>query len=202
MNSKALILCTMILCLPVMAQDSTYEYIFSGKPENVKVHFYGGLTFQHVSEITNTMPGIEGGVLFNKKFVAGLYGQGTTGNFGIRYNDTIHNIMFGEGGLFLGYISKFKKPLHFGGMLKIGYVSLVADDNEIKLFEDVDPVAEDNGMVFHPELFSEVNVLKQLKVRLGLGYTFNSLDKESVACNRQLDSWTMNFSILLGNFYR
>jgi hypothetical protein len=195
-------LSAIVFTLQVMAADTTYDYVFSNKEKNIQLNYYGALTFQHFSVVSNTMPGIEGGIVFNKKLFAGVYGHGTTGNFGMSYGGTIHNIMSGEGGLFVGYIGQFPKPIHMGGMLKTGYISLVADDKEMKLFKKVDSVAKDGGMVFHPELFAEANITKQLKIRLGLGYSFHSLDKESVAYNCQLDSWTMNLGILFGNFYK
>jgi hypothetical protein len=190
-----------LLGMSSMAQEEHYDCVFCPHPGTTGYNLYAGLTFEHHASITNTKPGVEAGVIFNRMFVCGAYGQGTTGNFGIRYyNGDIHNIMFGEGGVFAGYVAGYSKPIHFGGTLKIGYIALVADDQEMKLFKDVEPIAEDGGMVFHPEVFTETNVTKHIKVRLGAGYSFNSLDKESVICNKDLDSWTMNLSVLAGNF--
>lgn len=201
MKVRMIALVLTLFGMSTMAEEEKYGCIFCQQPGKTALNLYAGLTFEHHTNISNTKPGVEAGVIFNRMFVCGAYGQGTTGNFGIRYyTGDIHNIMFGEGGLFAGYITQYAKPIHFGGLLKIGYISLVADDQEMKLFKDVDPVAEDGGMVFHPEFFTETNITKHIKVRLGLGYSFNSLDKESVICNKDLDSWTMNLSILAGNF--
>lgn len=195
-------LCAVLVSMSAMADEKPYEYMLladSGKPVYTP---YAGLVFEHHANISNTKPGIEAGVVINQKFFCGIYGQTTTGNFGIAYEDAIHNIMFGEAGVVAGCVTNYRKPVHFGGVFKIGYISLLADDEELKLFKESDPVAEDNGLVFHPEIFSEVNMCKPLKIRLGLGYSFNSLDKESVICNRDLDSWTMNLSLLFGQFWK
>jgi hypothetical protein len=183
------------------AQDSNYESIFnkdSGKKNLWKP--YAGLTFQHLYVKTNTMPGVDLGVSINNNLMVGIYGQGTVGNFSHLTNDVLYNIMLGEGGFLVGYVTKPNKTLHFGGTFKLGYVSMVADDEEIKLFNDFEPVAEDAGVVYHPEIFSEINVSKFMKVRLGAGYSFYLLNDESIMCNQTLDSWTLNLGIVFSNF--
>jgi hypothetical protein len=183
------------------AQDNGFDYIFN-KPLSQKNSWklYGELTFQHLNVKTNTMPGLEVGVTFNNNFMMGVYGQGTSGNFYHLYNNTEENIMFGEGGFVVGYIKEPNKILHFGGLFKLGYISIVADDVEMELFKDFEPTAEDNGMVYHPELFSELNISKFMKARLGVGYSFFVFDNETVMCNKSLDSWTLNLGFVFSNF--
>ena len=183
------------------AQEKEYQYIFQKSPEyGLKWDFFGGLTFSHLQVKTNTMPGIETGFMLNNNFLLGVYGSGTVGNFAQQYGDDYHHVMFGEGGFMAGYIANTNKTMHFGGTFKLGYVSLVADDKEMKLFNDVDPIAEDNGTVYHPELFCELNITPFMRVKLGAGYSFYLLEDESVVCNNTIDSWTMNLGIVFGNF--
>lgn len=183
------------------AQEPEYNYLLK-KEEGSKNSWkpYAGLTFQHLYVKTNTMPGIEAGLTLNNNFLVGIYGQGTVGNFSHEYEGNISHIIFGEGGLVAGYITEPGKTLHFGGTFKLGYMSMVADDQEIKLFSDYEPIAEDAGVVYHPELFSELNVSKFMKVRLGAGYSFYLLNNENIICNQSLDSWTLNLGIVVSNF--
>lgn len=181
--------------------DTTYNYLFN-KEQGQKNLWkpYASMTFQHLYVKTNTMPGIELGMTLNNHFLVGIYGQGTVGNFSHMHHDTLYNIMLGEGGVVFGYVTKPNQTLHFGGTFKLGYTSLVADDEEIKIAKDFEPVAEDDGVVYHPEVFAEINVSKYMKVKLGAGYSFYLLNNENIVCNTQLDSWTLNFGIAFSNF--
>jgi hypothetical protein len=187
------------------AQDSIPGYNYLFKKENYYKNAwkcYSTLTFQHLCVKTNTMPGLEVGLAMNNNLMLGIYGQGTVGNF---YNESYagnFNVVFGEAGIMAGYLSEPNKTLHFGGLLKLGHVSMFADDEEIKIFKGFEPVAKDKGIVYHPEVFSELNVSRYMKIRLGAGYSFYLLDRENIMCNKTLDSWTLNMGIVFSNFPR
>ncbi|NJK87213.1 MAG: hypothetical protein HC906_15765 [Bacteroidales bacterium] len=109
--------------------------------------------------------------------------------------------MFGEGGILLGYTLNPDSKFHFGGSLQMGYLSMVADDEEMELFKDIDDdVLEDNAAVYHPGLFGEVNLTRYAKFKLGVGYSFFLFDEENIICNKTLDSWTLDFGLYFGNF--
>jgi len=185
------------------AQNPDYTTVFEYKQgEKIKPKFYGALLFEHQSLITNTKPGLEIGFLFNNAFFAGIYGMGTSGNFATQINGMLSNNMFGESGVVLSYAIASNKPCHLGGSFRLGYVSVVGDDEEIKLFDDLSErnVVEDNGFTFHPEIFGELNLSKYAKIRLGVGYSFYSFADEKPICNKTIDSWTMNLGIVFGNF--
>jgi hypothetical protein len=185
------------------AQENNYEYLFKKDKNNKNLWKpYASLTFQHLVVKTNTMPGLELGFSLNNNFLVGFYGQGTVGNFSHEYNNEINHVLFGEGGILAGYSMEPNKTLHFGGTFKLGYMSMVADDEEIKLFNDFEPIAEDAGVVYHPELFSEINVSKYMKVKLGAGYSFYLLNNENIICNQSLDSWALNFGVVFSNFIK
>lgn len=199
---KIILLFGVVLSFSIsQSQNSNYDYIFN-KDVNSKLHInhYGGLTFQYLEEKSNLMPGLEFGILMNKNLSVGFYGQGTPGNFGNTYENIITDIMFHEEGISLGYLSNSFDRLHFGGSFRIGYASLVSDDKEIKLFQSFEPSAKDHGMVFHPEFFTELNFTKTIRVKIGGGYSFFMLNNENIICDKSLDSFTLNFGVLFGNF--
>jgi hypothetical protein len=201
MKKIAFLITATFLSMIVTAQENSYDFLLN-KENNPRSlwNFYGGFTFQHLYVKTNTMPGLELGVVLNRNFMMGAFGQGTVGNFSHLHNTENYSVMLGEGGIMAGYVTEPFKTLHFGGTFKVGYVSLVADDEEIKLFSDFEPVAEDAGVVYHPEIFSELNVSRFMKIRLGAGYSFYLLNDESILCNTELDSWTLNMSLVFSNF--
>jgi hypothetical protein len=201
MKRIAMFLATASIFILSNAQENGYDYLLN-KGSNQKNLWkpYASLTFQHLNIKTNTMPGVELGVSLNNNFIMGIYGQGTVGNFSHVTNEVLYNIIFGEGGIMLGYVTRPNKTLHFGGTFKLGYISMVADDEEIKLFTDFEAVAEDAGVTYHPELYSELNISKYMKVRLGAGYSFFVFDNEKVMCNKSLDSWTLNLGFVFSNF--
>jgi len=203
MKKTSLSAAMIFILMAVSAQENTYNYLFKVNQENpLKKEWYIGLTSKHMQVNSNSMPGIEGGIMFNDAFLAGVYGMGTSGNFSYLNYNGFNHIMFGEGGLFAGYVSNPDQMLHFGGTIKLGYISLLAHENEIKIFDDIEPTAEDDGVVYHPEIFSEINVAKFLKIRVGLGYSFYVFDEETVLCNKDLDSWNMNVGLIFGSFYK
>jgi len=55
-------------------------------------------------------------------------------------------------------------------------------------------------MVFHPKVFTELNLSKVMKVKLGVGHSFYSLNSEKIIPNHDLNSWTMNLGIVFGKF--
>lgn len=191
------------VAMAIAAQENNYNYLFKENQENpLKKEWYVGLTSKHMQVNSNTMPGIEAGVMLNDAFLVGIYGMGTSGNFTFQNYNGFNHIMYGEGGLLAGYVANPDQMLHFGGTIKLGYLSLIAHEDEIRVFDDFEPTAEDDGVVYHPEIFSEINVARFLKVRVGLGYSFYVFDEETVLCNKDLDSWNMNVGLIFGNFLK
>lgn len=199
MSRLLLVSIALLLTKGSFSQVNEQEFLFS---HNNKPKVYAGFSLTHLAVKSNTLPGIEAGVILADHLYAGVYGMGTAGNFTNVYAPDTLSVMFGEGGLALFFVDKPNNLLHFGGGIRIGYASFVADDKEIKIFEEVDPVAEDNALVYHPEIFAEINLSPFSKVRVGAGYSFYLFDQENILCNKSLDSWTMNLGIVFSNFNR
>lgn len=199
MSRLLLISIALLLTKGSFSQVNEQEFLFG---QNNKPKVYAGLSLKHLAVKSNTLPGIEAGVVLADHLYAGVYGMGTAGNFSVITPSDTLNVMFGECGLSLFFTDRPTALLHFGGGLRLGYVSLHAADKEIKLFEAVDAVAEDNALVYHPEVFAEVNLTRFSKVRIGAGYSFYLFEQENILCNKDLDSWTMNLGIVFSNFTR
>jgi len=182
------------------AHENEYNSVFNNKNGITEISFYGGLISEHHSSITSTKPGIEAGIVLNQSFAVGAYGQGTLKNFNTTLEDTKYYNMLGEGGLMLSYMAYSHKRLHFGGMLKVGYVALTSDEEETKMFESVNAAFEDGGWVYHPEIFAELNLYKSMKVRLGVGYSIYNLSDEPVVSSADLNCITVNLGLLFGKF--
>jgi hypothetical protein len=174
------------------AVNDTARYINSWK-------FYAGVTLQHVYLKTNNMPGVEAGFAFDNNLMLGVFGQGTIDKcFSESFAGNI-NVIHGEGGFMAGYVSEPDRCMRMGGLLKLGYVTLVADEEEIRLFKYFEPKAIDYGMICHPEIFGEIDITPYIRIHLGTGYSFHLLHGQSVLSEQSLNSWTMDLGLIFIN---
>lgn len=199
--SQVLIL--IITSLGLNAQKEDYQYLFKkGEKIITDIHFYGGLTHQHHDFFNKafSFQGIEAGLIFNHKIMAGIYGSAFASNLEPGLQDKPSYIIMAQFGLVLGYIHHDYAFLHPGFLLNIAYISIKGDDEKMKLFKASAASVDIGGMVLAPQLYAEMNILKWMKIRTGLTYNFYSFRDQSVITKDDLQNISLNFSFLFGKF--
>lgn len=162
-------------------EDEEPQYLFSNKD----LHFsgFGGPTvgFTSINNQFATMNGGGGALLINQKFYFGGFGNNLSSNISRAFlqqssSDTISyydnkKLSFEYGGLWFGYIYDYKKVVHFGGSLKVGWGEVSYYDPYFDI-DDADHIYKDNIFVFAPQAEVEVNLTHWFKINLGVGYRY------------------------------
>lgn len=185
MKTYLSILITMLIGLSSIQLSAQEEmkYLFGGEENNIKVSGFAGV-FNEFSSVDGDFAFSMGGgaaMLFNQKFYLGAYGMGLTtrhlksyiqidpsGN--LRPDDQLYT-RFGHGGLWLGYIHKPQNAIHWGVNTKIGWGGITLNDlvhpgSDYKW----ENYYSDNVFVLSPEVNVGFNLLKWMRVDLGVGY--------------------------------
>lgn len=170
----------------LQAQESEKrEFLFGGE-KPLKISGFGApiIEFSSIAGDFAVSTGGGGAVLFNQCFFIGGYGLGSVSmgsqNLTIQVREfdlsvhTYSNLrrMFGHGGLWLGYIHNSHKAIHMAVSTKIGGGAVGYYDFD---FNDWNAdLGWDAVFVFTPQVEVELNMLKWMKVNLGVGYRFVS----------------------------
>lgn len=165
------------------------KYLFQGKDGNMKVSGFAGV-FNEFSEVDNDFGFSMGGgaaLLLDRRFFLGAYGMGLTTRHLKRYSvydytlntniqtDDLYT-RFGHGGLWLGYIHKPQNAINWGVNMKIGWGAVTLSEQEYYVnapdynYNGWDRYDKDNVFVFTPEANLNLNLLKWMRVNVGLGY--------------------------------
>lgn len=206
-------------------QEKEMEYIMKGD-EPMSINFYGGptITFSTVYDHFALLMGGDAGIMLNKVMVFGVYGE----RYMSKYEETIKqmfyedeefnnltvNLRFNQMGVWLGYIYKSNKPVHFGINSKFGWGRLrwkSDDDNEPP------EKLKDNVFVITPKFEVEFNLTPWSKMVVGAGYRFVTGINETYLTNehslypdniyetklfdpKAFDSFVVNLGFFFGNF--
>lgn len=167
-----------------MQAQEEMKYLFSGADKNVKVSGFGGV-FNEFSAVDKDFAFSMGGgaaLLFNHKFYIGAYGLGLTTRHIKNYyaynsvdgeNTDTEDLYtrFGHGGFWLGYINKPENAFHWGVNAKIGWGGITLSELNDTYAQDKWYYYEsDNVFVFTPEVNLGMNLLKWMRVDVGVGY--------------------------------
>ena len=172
---------------------SEYKTIFGKPGSKTKVSGFGtfSMDFMNVDQSFGLVMGGEGAVLINNSFYIGFYGRGLatmplySGTF---YVDSLsanvnidRRLVFGHGGLFVGFILSPDKPIHFGFNTKFGMggVGLVEDfysnnGNHNDYYYNDNSVYAHPVYVITPQIDVEMNIAYWFKFKLSAGYQFVS----------------------------
>ncbi len=174
------ILC--ILALELSAQEGKeMQYLFSGD-KDISITGFGGpfVGFSSIGDEIEVSAGGGGAVLFNQQFFIGGFGEGTATTHEIdltMYDPVLHknqtysdlNLRLGYGGFWLGYIHNPHKPVHFGISSKIGFGAITLNQGHFRSDHEQD-FEYDNVFVLVPQIEMEMNLLKWMKMNVGVGY--------------------------------
>lgn len=143
-----------------MAQSP--KTLIGNDPEEISGFGATLFSFTPIDGQLATLTGGGGAVLFDNTFFIGGYGLGMAGDRRIDIEGVEHNVHYGHGGFWLGYIFKPIEVLHLGVETKLGW-------GEIKYrTPGLDP-EDDKVFVFSPQLTGEVNLSYWLKLNAGVG---------------------------------
>jgi hypothetical protein len=177
----------LMLCLSLTSTQAQEEmqYLFGGKDKDVSISGFGAI-FNEFSAVDNDFAFLMGGgaaLLVDQRFFLGAYGMGLTTrhmNSYWRYDYNLEkNIYsgdlytrFGHGGFWLGYIHNPKKAIHWGANLKLGWGSITLNElenpgSDYYKWKNYDA---DNVFVVTPQFDMGLNLLKWMRVNVGVGY--------------------------------
>jgi len=160
------------------------QTLFGGGEDKASVSGFGGI-FNEFSGFDGDFAFSMGGgaaLLIDQRFFIGGYGLGLTTRHLRSYNvynyDGTPDIMlddvytrFGHGGFWLGYIHNPKKAINFGGNLKLGWGSYSFTNKRYPYEEDSwETYALDNVFVITPQVDMNMNLLKWMRLSVGVGY--------------------------------
>jgi hypothetical protein len=155
--------------------EDEVEYLFC---RGTSISGFGGpiFEFSNVLNESAVMIGGGGGIIFNRRFFIGGYGQGLTNNIfkTIRVDNRLREnakVSFGHAGLWMGYSFNHRKLIHPFASVRLGAGSLTwldEDDNEIKLSNR----EQNTFIVFTPSIGGEINLLRWFKICIEGGYRF------------------------------
>ncbi|HNS30704.1 MAG TPA: hypothetical protein PKL52_09270 [Tenuifilaceae bacterium] len=165
-------------------RDYEPEYLFDMK--KVKLTVFGNTSdeFSFVDGVNAYSIGSSGAFLFNYQYFIGMYNLDVQSDI---MRDNIYpnghhpvtnpldpqyvynSISFHHGGLWLGYIHKPNKLLHWGADLKVGMgiIALYDRDLEMSVFNEHH---KDWISVIQPEVNIEFNFTRWFRIGMGLGY--------------------------------
>jgi len=177
---------TLMLSLSIsesMAQEEM-KYLFGGGDKKVSVSGFGAVIneFSAVDGDFAFLMGGGGAVLINQRYFFGGYGMGLTTGLQKNYHRYDYNLernvyspdlhtRFGHGGFWLGYIHNPYKAIHWGANMKIGWGAVTLSDLRYSSSDyQWNSYASDNVFVVTPHVDMGVNLLKWMRINVGVGY--------------------------------
>ncbi len=208
----------------VFSQDEP-EYLFNLK--EVKYSGFGNTIteFSGINGSFGVSQGGAGALLINYTYFIGFYGTNIVTSHPIEdiYPDN-HNpltnpllpkytdmqLTFEDNGVWFGYINDYKKLIHWGTNVRMGWGRVSLYDKDVD-FDDFGKTLADNIFSFSPEFNLELNITRWFKINLGAGYKLvtgfdnfkytNSLgDKKILYRSSQFSSPYANIKFMFGSF--
>ncbi len=195
-----------------MAQEM--QYLFQGEDKDISLSGFAGV-MNEFSEFDGDFAFSMGGgaaLLIDQRFYIGGYGMGLTTRH-LRSFETYEPELaetehlkdvytrFGHGGIWLGFILNPQKAVNFGANVKLGWGSYSITDKKYPGEEyKWENYAIDNVFVFSPEIDVNLNLLKWMRLSIGVGYrlvsgvneTYLALDQGAIYERQYFDSDALN----------
>jgi hypothetical protein len=185
MKKLILIMISLIL-ITITGTAQEMKYLFQGKDKNVSVSGFAGVINEFSGFDGDFAFSMGGGaaMLIDQRFFLGAYGQGVTTRHlrdyswyepyleeNVDYYDVYTR--FGHGGFWLGYIHKPHKAVNFGLNARLGWGAISLTDKTYKDYNDSwNNLMYDAVFVITPEFDLNLNLLKWMRVSMGVGYRF------------------------------
>jgi hypothetical protein len=185
------------------AENNTYEYIGNCKDTMLQdLKFNASFLHQHQDFFNKAFSyqGIEAGVIINNNLMLNANYLLFVSSLEVMGNNMPKFIHISKAGFSVGNIYSPHKLIHSGWLINLGYFSLTSDSVDCPIFEENDSRIKVSGLVFTPEVFAELNVLKWMKFRTGLGYSFYSFTEKEYLTQTKLQNFTINFAFIFGKF--
>jgi hypothetical protein len=140
--------------------------------------------------------GLETAVFLTSAVYAGPYASVFASNLKSAINNQPHFIWIAQSGLHSGVLLFQKQRIHPGIQLDAGLFFLRADRNNFTFSEIKRTASKLNGMVFSPQVFGELNVVKRFKIRLGFSYNYYRAFVSNEIDTKQLNHVSFSFGLV------
>lgn len=140
--------------------------------------------------------GLEGGILINRSYFAGVYGSAFVSNLNATIGKQPAYIWIGQFGIMGGTMWHADKKVYPGCQLNLGYFTLRADENDFGILNG-DNAIRTGGLVLSPQAFAGFRLLKWLHIRTGLAYNLYVQRNPGNIQNTDLDNISFNFGFVV-----
>lgn len=183
------------------AQPKVFEYARKKcDSTGSDVTLYAGLIHQHQNFFKQafSFQGIEAGISINHKFLVAAYGSTFVSTLAVpRANGSLF-VFADQYGFLIGVEQANRRRFHLGGLLTMGYFSLVGNDTDFKVFKAKNPLIKVSGFVLSPQVYIDLTLTKWMKFRPGIGYSLYKFDEQPLVSKADLQSVAFTFGFIFG----
>lgn len=183
----------------VYAQHQPCAYA-AGKTDSVykPIRPYLGLIHQHQNFFGKAFSyqGIELGVRIRRRVILAAYGSTFASTLAVERTKNPLFVYIGQYGLVIGSEQGTEKRVHVGGLVNMGYFSLVANEADFTLFAVEHPAIRRRGLVTTPQVYAGLTVTNRMQFRLGMGYSFYWYDELPQVAPSDVDNLALTFGFI------
>lgn len=184
----------------IISQEINKEYSETNERNSSfsNLSIYGSILHQHQDFFQKafSFTGIEGGAILNDNYFVGFYGSTFLSILEIKKPELTRFLQIWQTGLVTGVIFKKISYFEFGALLKVGYISIIADESPFSLFKPENPSVNISGLVLAPQIFSEIQIAKWFKIRTGIAYEFCFIKEQQIISGKDLQNVSLNFGLI------
>ncbi len=204
MKRLSSIVLLLFLGLGVMSQTDTQEYKTIFKKDRIKHGAYVGLGFNYakVNDDNAIFIGAKGGWVVDHKVVIGFAGYGFLNDrhFNAGNDDINTNLAGGYGGFMLEYIILPHAPVHISIPLLLGAGGIAHTNNWDMNFWDEYSNKADAFFVMEPGIEVEFNLIKFMRLSLGLNYRITTNIQLENTDKNALNGLSTGITLKFGKF--
>jgi hypothetical protein len=159
---------------------------------------YVGLFHQHHDFFNKAFSyqGIDAGITFNGKLSTGIYGSMFVSPLKIELQGKSAYLAIKQVGISVGFVNTMSRRLYIGCNLNTGLFTLRAGSRRSSVLRDEQADIRIRGLVVSPHVFSEISLMKWMKVRIGLSYNIYRFDNQNIITRNDLQNVAFNFGII------
>lgn len=197
------ILFVLISCLSTVMigqiDSSTTNVLFKAKPLKVRGQFIFDYESSSVNKSSIHSIGLGFGLIFNKRIFIDLYGNISVNNpkkVSLGGNpvdpELANSLSFLDGGTRIGFKFKPYEAVHFAAILKFGTANIQSTVESVEFMSA-------NTRTFTPQIEAELNLTRNIKLGIGVGYRFASRKHDFFKQN-ETNGFTFHTSFRFGRF--
>lgn len=162
------------------------------------IRTYAGLTHQHQNFFGKAFSyqGIELGVQIRRRVILAAYGATFVSTLAVERANNPLFIYLGHYGLVIGVEQDTKKWVHVGGLVNMGYFSMIANGADFKLLRAENPDFRRSGLVTMPQVYAGLTATNWMQFRIGMSYSFYWYDEHPVVTPSDVDNIALTFGFI------